>query len=238
MVALGSSAFKNISRCFFGDLAAISKCVFERSISPKYSTEEREISLSCCLWYTLLENLPIEHSVVEWFLLEHISQIPERLVREALATAQAFKNGTAWLQAKTALLLRLAELGYAQDALDMAHAIWGETLPVKVQVMLTPYLTKVVRLQEILTVTQALQTKAERMSVLRTLVLGGPRLPSLSLSPVYHLWHEIFRLRATDGRRELLSDLAVLLPILDRLGTVDVWNETADAIIDAAHWWP
>jgi hypothetical protein len=46
VVALGFSAFKNISRCFFGDLAAISKWVFERSISPKYSTEEREISLS------------------------------------------------------------------------------------------------------------------------------------------------------------------------------------------------
>jgi hypothetical protein len=120
-----------------------------------------------------MEQKEVENQVAQMLLEKQASELSETQVREALAAAQKFKRGTLWRIAKATLLLRLTELGYTQEALDIARTIWGEMIPAEVLVMLMPYLTQLqqtIVLRELLDTTHAVNAVNEKAWVLAMLV--------------------------------------------------------------------
>jgi hypothetical protein len=83
------------------------------------------------------------------------------------------------------------------------------------------------------------QTTLDKQGCVYVLTELTPRqLSVLYSSFLYPLWQQLLQLRAAGIRRDLLSDLSRLSPVLGVLGAADVYSETASAITAVERWWP
>ena len=66
----------------------------------------------------------------------------------------------------------------------------------------------------------------------------SPQLARLCRDEIRPFWEETLRLSATRSRRDLLTDLAALAPVIFALGGPEAIEETCRAIEDVGRWWP
>jgi len=189
------------------------------------------------------------------------------LLRQALKAAQAIGDEWARSDALVGLLPRLAELGRPGEALEAVWAIRPETTRSRTLAGLAPYLTPDL-LGQALKAVQAIRPEGEQAWALAGLLprlaeLGcpgealeaaraigdeearsnalarlAPRLRELPPEILYRLWEETLRVLVTRTRRDLLSDLEALAPVLMALGGGEAVAETITAIQDMGRWWP
>ena len=72
----------------------------------------------------------------------------------------------------------------------------------------------------------------------RAVAALAPHLVKLSPETLYPPWDATLQLAATRTRKDLLSDLRALVPVLARLGGAEAVAETFRAIQDVGRWWP
>jgi len=74
----------------------------------------------------------------------------------------------------------------------------------------------------------------------RSKALAGlaPHLVKFSYTALFSLWNETLRFLSTRRRRDLLSDIRALAPVVAALGGGEAVLETVDAIQDVCRWWP
>ena len=72
----------------------------------------------------------------------------------------------------------------------------------------------------------------------KALAALASHLAKLPRPVLYSLWDETLPILARRTRRDLLTDLGALAPVIVALGGAKALAETARAIQDAARWWP
>ena len=76
------------------------------------------------------------------YLDYNTGQLSQDAIRGALASAQRFRSGSSpgWQHAAAALLVRIAGLGFAEEALAEARSTWGQPIPAEVAIPLASVL--------------------------------------------------------------------------------------------------
>jgi hypothetical protein len=193
--------------------------------------------------------------------------LPEPLLRQAVVDIGIPLYGFFWGQALAGLCSRLAELGYPDQALTIACQAWPESSRAEALAKLAPHLPEpllhqalasarqivsqydhadalaglVPRLAELghialsLEVTGQIEIKWNRAEALAGL---APHLAALPCSTLYSLWRKTLPVLSTRTRRDLLSDLRALTPLIFALGGETAITETFRAIQDVDRWWP
>jgi hypothetical protein len=90
-------------------------------------------------------------------------------------------------------------------------------------------------LDEALQLVLAISNPAERSTPLEKLVTHLAHVPRPDLQ---RHWSQILPVLARNTRPGLLSDLALILPVIAGLGDSEALPEISGAIEDAVHWWP
>lgn len=98
---------------------------------------------------------------------------------------------------------------------------------------LAPHL-QIDELPELLKVTQSIQNEFERADALRVLAVALAKFPHTDLHP---LWVEMLHGLASRSRRDLLSDLRELTPIISSLGKVEAIAALCHVIKDIGRQW-
>jgi hypothetical protein len=157
---------------------------------------------------------------------------------EALANARASGDGTMteWLIQTTAPHLPEELL---RDALDLARAITDGNSRDRALAALAPrlsgdlasyalpYLRTMFRLNRV----RALDALAPHLA-------GCARVAPGKTDRATADWQETIRIFAANGRQELLSGLAALMPWLEALGGVQTLREVVVAVSDVSRVWP
>jgi hypothetical protein len=172
-------------------------------------------------------------------LAPHLS---EPLLQEALTEARAIEREDARAQALAGLAPYLSEplrVTVLQEALTEARAIeredaLAEYWRARVLSLLAPHLSESL-LQEALTVAREIESEDARAQALEGLV---PHVKQLPVVRLYSLWCETLRRLATRTRRDLLSDIQALVPVIAALGGREALVATAQAIIEVGKWFP
>ena len=169
---------------------------------------------------------------------------------EILEMALSIEYGGARVDALVALVPRLGELGYHEEALRAARAIdspnGGQAHAL---INLTSYYVSVGLLQKALKVALELPNyestdfpsfywKGAERPRTRTLAELAHFLLELPTATLYLLWPETVHRAADRTREDLLSDISALGPAIARLGGVEAVAETFRAIQDVGRWWP
>ena len=190
----------------------------------------------------LLEALA-EAQAIDWdhsraqALMGLAPYLPEPLLREALAGVRMVQE-KALAEARARLTLRLAELGYPQEALVAAWAIENKGALAAALTGLAPYLPETERvevLREALAAARAIEGESWRAEALAGLASHLARLPRQCLYP---LWQETLPILTARTRKNLLADLRALSPVIAALGGAEAVEETFHAIQDVGRWWP
>ncbi|WP_322798399.1 ATP-binding protein [Thermoflexus sp.] len=164
-------------------------------------------------------------------------QLSEGLLQEALEAARKIGYKRARAEALAALAPQLSG-GLLREALEAARKIQDESARAWALAALAPRLPEDQRaqaLREALEAARKIQDEEERARVLAEL---APQLAALSPSGLYPLWAETLPLLARRTRRDLLSDLRALAPVIHALGGEAALWETFRAIRDVGRWWP
>jgi hypothetical protein len=66
----------------------------------------------------------------------------------------------------------------------------------------------------------------------------SPKLAAMPFSALYPFWQETLSFLAARIRRDVLSDLTALAPLLSALGGEEVIAQTVRAVQDVGRWWP
>ena len=119
-------------------------------------------------------------------------------------------------------------------ALEAARAIGSEWLLARALAVPAPHLTPPL-LGPALEAARAIGDEGSRAWAL---VVLAPHLVKLSPGTLYPLCNATLQLAATRTRRDLLSDLRALVPVLATLGGEEAVAETYRAIQDVGRWWP
>ena len=157
---------------------------------------------------------------------------------EALAVAQEIRDEDYRAWALATMAPRLAELGRPQEALEAARAERDKRRLAKALAGLTPHLSEAKRvetLREALGAARVVEGKRWRAEVLAEL---ASHLAQLSCQHLYPLWQATLPILATRTRKNLLSDLLALIPVIAALGGEEAIAETFYAIQDVGRWWP
>jgi hypothetical protein len=168
----------------------------------------------------------------------------EPVLREALEAARAIGDEEQ-TTAQATLAPRLSELRYLsktlsemrhrRKALEAARAIDDDeqraaTLAVHLESPL-----RAPALREALEAARAIGDKLARATTLATL---APRLAELPPTMLYPIWSETLWVLTVRSRKDLLSDLRDLSPVIVALGGAEAVTETIRAIQDVQRWWP
>jgi len=121
------------------------------------------------------------------------------------------------------------------EALATAKKIGDEDRRAEVLAALAPRLAEFGYPQEALTAAREIRDQPQRAKALAALASHLAKLPRPVL---YSLWDETLPILARRTRRDLLTDLGALAPVIVALGGAKALAETARAIQDAARWWP
>ena len=164
---------------------------------------------------------------------------PERdqALSQALEAARAIGDEGSRAEALAALAPHLTPplLG---PALEAARAIGAVGSRAEALAALAPHLTPPERDQALSQALEAARAIGDEESRARALAALAPHLVKLSPGTLYPLWNATLQLAATRTRRDLLSDLRALVPILATLGGAEAVAETFCAIQDVGRWWP
>ena len=120
------------------------------------------------------------------------------------------------------------------QALEAARAIGSEWWRAAALAAPAPHLTPPL-LGPALEAARAIGSEESRAEVLAA---PAPLLVKLSPGTLYPLWNAMLQLAATRTRKDLLSDLRALVPVLATLDGVEAVAETCRAIQDVGRWWP
>ena len=122
------------------------------------------------------------------------------------------------------------------EALAVARQIQNESARAMALAEIAPKLPDPQEaLNEALAVASQIQNEYDRAGVLAKI---APRMSELSPSELYPLWQENLHVLAQRTRKDLLSDLGALAPVILALGGPEALEDTACAIQDVGRWWP
>jgi tetratricopeptide (TPR) repeat protein len=155
-------------------------------------------------------------------------------VEEAVEAVREINGGKKRDEALLNVGWRLTKLGRVDQALEVAREIRKESIRAKALAMLKAHLDDFL-LTRALEVARGITKGRDRATALRAFVPLLATLPKEQLAP---LWEDTLRLSATRSRRGLLSDLAVLAPVIAALGGSEAIEELGRAIQDVGRWWP
>jgi hypothetical protein len=192
--------------------------------------------------------------------------LPEPLVREAIAATELFYSKFWQGQALRGLVVRLAQLGHGEEALNRAVLLergfyfadaLGEMaphLPAELLAsaldharLLDSYLRSkalaglLPRQGDIGEVTAALKEAAtidETQDRATVLAYLTQRLSAAEDPTVYESWSHLLQELAKRPRSELLSDLGAFAPLLAQLGGTTAVIDVAEAIAETVRWFP
>jgi len=156
-------------------------------------------------------------------------------MQEALAAAQEIEREENRAEALTRLAPYLPDplLGEAlQEALAAAREIGYEWVQVDALTGLAPHLPKPL-LGEALAVARGIGNGKHRA---RALIGLAPHLAALDCARLYPIWRETLPVLAARTRKDLLSDLHALSPVIAALGGPEAIVETFHAIQDVGRW--
>ena len=196
---------------------------------------------------------PIERAEALRGLAPHL---PELLLRDILATTREIvgeeQEPEKWGRAKALarLVLRLAELGYPEEALAAAQEIEDEWWQAMTLAGLVPHLPEAERaqvLRETLAAAREIvdggwwetsRTVSGSTSWVQVLAELAPHLAQLSLADLAPPWQETLTFLAIHIRRDLMAGVRSLAPVIAALGGEEAVTETFRAIQDVGRWWP
>ncbi|PWH13141.1 MAG: hypothetical protein DDG60_10645, partial [Anaerolineae bacterium] len=163
--------------------------------------------------------------------------LPPELLPEALAAAREIYHEYARAQALTALAERLPELwpevlATTRDFPETADLL-GRSPRAEALTALAERLPEVV--PEALAAVREIYHEYARAQTLTAL---APRLAALPRSALYPLWAETLLVLTRRTRKDFLSDLRALVPLIHALGGEQAVGETFRAIQDVSRWWP
>ncbi|MBN1810840.1 MAG: hypothetical protein JXA14_03295 [Anaerolineae bacterium] len=194
----------------------------------------------------LVEGLAAARAIGDkWACSEALAVLTPHLVGElsieALAVARAIEDKAYRAVALVALAPQLTGAQREEalvDGLAAARAIRNSRKRAEILAELAPQLAAEQReevLGEALAAVRAIEDKEVRRPILMAL---APQLETLSFPTLYALWRENLHHLAVRTRRDLLSDLGALLPVIVVLGGHEAVTATWRAIQDAGLWWP
>ena len=172
--------------------------------------------------------------------------LPKEMLGDALAVARHI-TGKHRAEALSGLAPHLPEPLREQvleEALAATQEIWSSGDQATVLASLAPYLSEPSRksaLQEALVAARDTTYEVDRAKALSALT---PHLTVLSRPDLARLWLEtqdganLLHFLARRPRKELLSDLRALAPIIAKLGGPKAIEETFRAVQDVGRWWP
>ena len=163
--------------------------------------------------------------------------LPESLLPEALAAAREIRDANVRAEALVWLAPHLPENlreQALQEALAAARKIERESTRSQILVGLAPHLPESL-LPEAVTAAREIRDADDRARALAGL---APRLAALPRPAFYPLWTEALPALARRTRRDLLSDLRALEPVIPALGGEPAVVETFRAIREVGRWWP
>lgn len=170
--------------------------------------------------------------------------LSEPMLREVLADIQVLEQQEWRAMALRGIIPFLpADVAHTviQEPLAAARTIWGKAERVRTLAALIPYAAPADRgalLAETLEVACSIDDMDARREALASII---PLLEGLPNDELYALWVKMLYALATPTirlRRDLLSDLRVIYPIILRIGGETALDHTAQAILDVGRWLP
>jgi hypothetical protein len=160
--------------------------------------------------------------------------------QEALAAAREIGDESYRAEALAGLAPHLPE-GLLPEALAAAWEIGGEFARAQALAGLAPHLPpdlKEEALREALAAAREIENGYARAKALAGLAGPWAEWAGRERAAAYALWPETLRRLAVRPRKDLLSDLRALLPVLSALGGAEAVGEAFRAIQDVGRWWP
>ena len=158
--------------------------------------------------------------------------LPENLLNEALTAARSIQDE----KYRAVVLSDLAPLlpeNLLKEALTAAGSIQNEEyragVPSDIAALLPENLLK-----EALTAGRSIQDKYYRAHALSKL---AEKLSQMEQNQLFPYWRDTLHILSVGTRKNLLSDIKVLIPIISSLGDKKGLKHTADAILDVSRWW-
>lgn len=213
------------------------------SISPYLSDDEERIVVYREAFEALQEVGNGRHR--GRLLAELAPKLPFPLLEEALMLAKDLPEVTLYEsprgEAQTALALAMASAG--GRALIVAQNIEDEPFRSAVLTELALQLFERGYTEEAVAATRSIISADTRGQVLTRLAKVVAAQMSTDPTPAHivwmeALWEEVLPVLAAHSRRDILSDLSALVPLIAALGGVAVIREIVQAILDVGRWWP
>lgn len=153
--------------------------------------------------------------------------------QEALEIARSIKAGCFRARALAKIAPKLPDSQeIVNEALEVAENINIELLKARALAEIAP---KMLDPQKALELAKHIQNESWRARALAEII---PQLTELPSSEIYAIWREILYVLSEQTRKDLLSDLPALAPVILALGGEEALLETASAIQDVGRWWP
>ena len=159
--------------------------------------------------------------------------LPQQLLPQAFEAARAIRNEEYLAQALSKLAPHLPQQ-LLPHALEAARAIRNEYYRAQVLSNLAPHLPQQL-LPQALEAARAIPSEYNRAQALSHL---APHLAKLLPTSLYPLWCHTLHILARRRRRDLLSDIRELAPVIIALGHPQTVAEIARAIQDVGRQWP
>jgi hypothetical protein len=153
---------------------------------------------------------------------------------EAIEVIQTIKNKKERANALSIWASRMAEnLNLLSSSLEMILSIKSEALRAEFIAALAPRLPKTL-LPNAFKAAQLIQSSNDRTTALAALTTHLAQLSPVQLAP---LWQHSVRQFPHKDRKDLLQEIAVLVPIVESLGNQQAVAEVAHAIQCVTRWW-
>lgn len=163
------------------------------------------------------------------------SLLTKQLFTEELTSAHKSEGEPWWDSLLARLPLSLAQFGFPVEAQTVTKALAKTRYRAKVMARLSLKIAELGYTREAMTLALTIDTDYTRAVAIEGLT---PYLLALPRATLSSLWCESLPLLARRGRPECLSDLAVLVPVIFRLGGRATLREVSRAIQDVGRWWP
>ncbi|MBR8832807.1 MAG: hypothetical protein DSM106950_01870 [Stigonema ocellatum SAG 48.90 = DSM 106950] len=202
-------------------------------------TELFNLNLSDSMKETILrqEVLSSTHQVWQTMAFTELgSFFPESLLTEAQSVVQNVI--LPWNKLKMLKALIKHKPNLLRDALTIAREIQTQEGHAEALLELVPLLDentqKSEMIREILTYFVAIDAEHSRVGQLQFL---APYMAEIPNSSLHKFWCETLEILARRTRKDLLSDLGALIPVINSLGEAQAIEEIASAIQDVSRWW-
>ncbi|WP_017714973.1 NB-ARC domain-containing protein [Kamptonema formosum] len=174
--------------------------------------------------------LSIQYPLYRAYALRALADKLPEVLPDALKAAQSIQDKLYRAYALRALADKLPEV--LPDALQAAQSIHDEWGRAKALSVLADKLPEV--LPPALQAAQSIEDEKLRVPVLRAL---APRLSQIPPARLFPLWRDALHSLSRRTRKNLLSDLGALVPVMFALGGEKALAEIAGAVQDVARWW-